>query len=344
MKIVIVGAGAAGTTAAIHLASAGMRVVLTEIPGYEARIETLRAFGILRSHGLLECEALIEYTPVLSQVRKADILLVTTVADAHPRIAECLERSSMHPKAILFYPGNGGSLFLQKWLNAKFTSATKPIVIEANTIPYGCRVRLKEPNAVDVSVLTPCVLYSGSEPTDPDILRIVKTLTPKPVFGGTLASVFLSNPNPLFHTLPCLLNVGWIEKKDSDFRMYEHGVTPSVMRVLQVKDAERKRLLAAVTGVGMSWDDLTGDIRDEDGTIATLHFLECGRRAKFQGPHSLEHRYVTEDTATGLVCLEKLGVLHGVRTPIITSEIDLISVLLAKDFRKLGAVRAALIG
>lgn len=92
----------------------------------------------------------------------------------------------------------------------------------------------------------------------------------------------------------------------------------------------------------MKWGDLRGVV-DVEGSHNEFEFLECGRRGNFRGPDSLEHRYVVEDTAAGLVSWERIGKLVGVETPIISSEINLIGALLHRDFRALGSERANII-
>ena len=342
LHILIIGAGAAGTTIAAHLSANGYRVTLSEVPGFTDRLDKIRAAGKgVRTYGMLRVEGHVAFAEDLSSVKDIDFVVVTTVADGHKTIADMLAPVAGIVRAVVYFPGNLGSLFLLRRLGSQGPS---PLLVEANTIPYGCRISLHDPEVARVSVLTPSVLYSGDPSSVPGLAQMLTILTPSPVFGATAQSALLSNPNPLFHTTPCLLSASRIEL-DQDFRMYEHGVTPGVRALLERKDAERMALLANVDGRGLAWDELRGLVSDPGSTEPPrdLEFLACGRAAGFRGPNTLDHRYLTEDTAAGLVCWERIGELTGVPTPIVSAEITLISALLGEDFRMIGKDRADLL-
>ena len=341
-RIAIVGAGAGGSTLAVHLAQLGLDVVLVELPGFTNRLETIkRAQWRLETYGMLDAHTTVR-TGTWSAIKECDVVFVTTVADAHAKVARLLaDQMCESVKAVVYFPGNAGSLFLESVLKAREISH-KPRLVEANSLPYGCRVDSENPCRLRVSVLTPKLLFSGDADHDPDLWKILTFLSPDSIGGGTVESTFLSNPNPLFHPTPCLLSASRIELADGNFYMYTEGVIPSVLRVLQAKDAERRRLLKAAKGRWMKWGELRG-IVDVEGVHNEFEFLECGRRGNFRGPDSLEHRYIVEDTAAGLVSWERIGQIVKVETPIVSAEITLIGTLLHRNFRALGKERADLI-
>ena len=340
--VLIIGAGAAGTTIAAHLAASGYRVTLSEIPGFTDRLDKIEAAGKgVRTYGMLRAEGSVAFAADLSCVVDVDFVVVSTVADAHKMVADMLAPVVGAVRAVVYFPGNLGSLFLLKRLGER---AQSPMLVETNTIPYGCRISPHDPEVARVTVLTPSVLYSGNPSEVPGLAEMLTVLTPSPVFGGSVLSVLLSNPNPLFHTTPCLLSASRIET-DPDFRMYEHGVTSGVRALLVRKDAERMALLAQVDGRSLAWNELRGLVSEPGSSEPPqdLEFLACGRIAGFKGPLTLDHRYLTEDTAAGLVCWERIGEMTGVRTPIVSAEITLISALLGRDFRAIGLERANLL-
>lgn len=340
--VLIIGAGAAGTTIAAHLSSRGYLVTLSEVPGFIDRLDKIREAGKgVRTYGMLRAEGSVAFAVDLASVSDVDFVVVTTVADAHATVADMLAPVAETVRAVVYFPGNLGSLFLRRKLGL---NAGLSLIVEANTIPYGCRISPHDPEVARVTVLTPSVLYSGDPSEVPGLLEMLRVLTPSPVVGGSILSVLLSNPNPLFHTTPCLLSASRIEL-DPDFRMYEHGVTPGVRALLERKDAERMTLLAEVEGRGLAWNELRGLFSEPGSTESPrdLEFLACGRAAGFKGPNLLEHRYLTEDTAAGLVCWERIGEMTGVPTPIVSAEITLISALLGRDFRALGRERVNLL-
>lgn len=340
MRILIIGAGAAGSTLAVDLSSHGHEVFLTELPRFEARLETIKSKeNVLTLDGMMKKTAVIQ-TSDITIAKMCDYIFIATVADAHPLIPLLLiPRLTKKVKAIVYFPGNLGSLFLKKALEGRFPNLD---LIEANSIPYGCRVDSNAPEKIHVSVLTPNILYSGDPKISSELAEILRELTPEMKLDGCPLSVFLSNPNPLFHTLPCLMNAGRIEFAHGDFYMYKEGVTSAVLLALHAKDEERMKLLTVVPGHGLKWNELRGHvIIDQKET--DLEFLDCGRAGNFKGPEMITHRYITEDTKAGLVCWERIGQLYDIPTPIISAEITLISAMLGQNFRELGRNRADLI-
>lgn len=340
MRIIIIGAGAAGSTLAVDLSSHGHDVFLTELPGFETRLEAIkRGRNELELDGMMQKKATIK-TSDISIVKTCDYIFIATVADAHPLLPSLLiPYLTERVKAVVYFPGNLGSLFLKKAMKGRFPSLA---LVEANSIPYGCRVDPNAPKKIHVSVLTPSVLYSGEPEISHELKEILRQLTPEMKLNGCPLSVFLSNPNPLFHTLPCLMNAGRIEFAQGEFYMYNEGVTPAISLALHAKDKERMKLLAAVPGRGLRWNELRGHVI-VNGTKTDLEFLDCGKTGNFKGPDKITHRYITEDTKAGLVCWERIGQLYGISTPIISAEITLISAMLGKNFRGLGCNRADLI-
>lgn len=340
MRILVIGAGAAGSTLAVDLCSYGHEVFLAELPGFEKRLEIInQGHNILTLDGMMQKKATIKTSDV-SVSGTCDFVFVTTVADAHPLIPSLLiPHLTEHVKAVVYFPGNLGSLFLKKAMDGRLPNLT---LVEANSIPYGCRIDPNTPEIIYVSVLTPSILYSGEPEISHELEEILRQLTPEMKMDGCPLSVFLSNPNPLFHTLPCLMNAGRIEFALGDFYMYKEGVTPSVSLALHAKDKERTELLSAVCGHGLRWDELRGHVMINK--IETdLEFLDCGKAGNFRGPDMITHRYITEDTKAGLVCWERIGQKFNIPTPIISAEITLISAMLGINFRELGKARADLI-
>jgi opine dehydrogenase len=345
VKVLIIGTGAGALALAIDL-SQNNKVVLAEVPGFEHRLALLQRNNcVINADGIHPGTAKVEITTDWSVASECQVIVVVTVADAHEVVANHLVSHLRDGQYVVYMPGNGGSLFLREKLDRLHNQFDQPVeLIEANTIPYGCRILQDAPHTVRVSVLTPLVLFSYMP--NPRMVEPIKTLfapaAPEMRFMGTVTSTLLSNPNPLFHTLPCLLNAGRIEHAAGNFFLYEEGITPSVMHALRKKDQERRAMLNHILGAMLSWNELEGVVSNE-GHLERHPFLTCGLRAHFRGPDNIRHRYISEDTAAGLVTWERVGQKLGVPTPIISSEITLISALLDADFRELGNRRANLV-
>jgi opine dehydrogenase len=136
---------------------------------------------------------------------------------------------------------------------------------------------------------------------------------------------------PLLHPAGCLLNAGRIERSHGEFFMYEEGMTPSVVRVIEALDQERIQIgkhleIDLPTAVDMMVESAYGP----RGTLWESLNGSAGL-TPVKGPPSLDNRYVTEDIPYGLVAWASLGDAVGVDTPVMDGLIELGSVIMGKN-------------
>jgi opine dehydrogenase len=147
----------------------------------------------------------------------------------------------------------------------------------------------------------------------------------------TLIETGFGHLTPLLHPAGCLLNAGRIERSHGEFYMYEEGMTPAVVRVIEALDQERldigQRLgIDLPTGVDMMVESGYGP----RGTLWESLNGSAGL-TPVKGPPSLENRYVTEDIPYGLVAWASIGDAVAVETPMMDALIALGSVIMKKD-------------
>lgn len=345
MKIGMIGAGAGGMAMAFDLSQLDHDVFLFELPGYEALLENLEKNGrVIRVDGMKEGEARVQPSMDWEKLSHCRVIFVVTVAQAHPLVAARLVPFLNPGQTVVYLPGNLGSLYLREALAKQGRIPQEVQMIETNTLPYGVRVDPIDRTRIHIPILTPSLLIGGDDEADQEASDLLKYLCPDSYFS-TLLGVFLSNPNPLFHPLPCLLSASAIEERGVAFDLYRDGMMPSTILCMQKLDRERQSLLEQLNRVewvrGLEWAKYYGLV-SVDGKFRRMHFLECGKAASLGGPAHLAHRYLTEDTQTGLVCWERLGMALGVSVPIISSTITLISSLLGMELRREGAERSEL--
>jgi opine dehydrogenase len=113
--------------------------------------------------------------------------------------------------------------------------------------------------------------------------------------------------------------------------MYEEGMTPSVVRVIEALDQERIQIgkhlgIDLPTGVDMMVESAYGP----RGTLWESLNGSAGL-TPVKGPPSLDNRYVTEDIPYGLVAWASLGDAVGVDTPLMDSLIELGNAIMGKN-------------
>ncbi|MFO8059729.1 MAG: NAD/NADP octopine/nopaline dehydrogenase family protein [Bacillota bacterium] len=143
------------------------------------------------------------------------------------------------------------------------------------------------------------------------------------------------NIGAIFHPAPTLLNAARIETGDT-FGHYCEGVSPSVARVLEEMDRERRNVARAI---GLRVRSAERFLRQAYGVRAHGLYQAMKSNPGYQGipaPSSVEHRYITEDVPTSLVPMASFGDVFGAPTPTIKSIIHLASVMHGVDYWRIG--------
>ena len=195
------------------------------------------------------------------------------------------------------------------------------IVAEVGGLPFA--TRLIAPGKVQTfHIRAVCALAAVPGNKGPLVYEKIKGLYPF-ALKKTVIETGLGHLTPLLHPAGCLLNAGRIERSHGEFYMYEEGMTPSVVRVIEALDQERiqigKRLeIDLPTGVDMMVESAYGP----RGTLWESLNGSAGL-TPVKGPPSLENRYVTEDIPYGLVAWASMGDAVGVETPMMDALIAL---------------------
>ena len=113
---------------------------------------------------------------------------------------------------------------------------------------------------------------------------------------------------------------------------YMEGITPSIARMVEQMDAEKKAIAAAL---GLEILSLTDSIKrsfkiDQDGLYNVLQHNAAYKGVK--SPPQVQHRFVTEDTLSGTVPIAAFGRVLGIATPMTDAAIALASAACGRDF------------
>jgi opine dehydrogenase len=146
----------------------------------------------------------------------------------------------------------------------------------------------------------------------------------------------MGNVGAILHPAPLLFNVGWIETLRTQFLHYYEGITQSVGAFLEQMDQER---IAVARALGVETPSVKQWLDDVYGARGrTLHNAILSNEAyrEIYAPQTIHHRYIYEDTPTGLVPMTSFGRAMGVDTPCLDLIIDLATALCGVDFRAQG--------
>lgn len=335
MKIAVLGSGNGGCAVAAECALQGHDVRIFDFEEFPANIQVIKEKQGIQSTGVLEGFAPVSYAghDISQAVSGAEVVYVVGPSYAHLPMAQAYKPVMEKGQQVIICPGtNGGALIFKRALGLAY-SDPDIIVSETSTLPYACRIM--SPGTVRVFHKVEGALFFASLPASKteEAFSSYTAVYPKSQRGKNVIQTILQNGNNVIHPAVSLLNVGRIESP-GDFLFYEEGVTPAAGRLMEAVDKER---MAIARGFGLEIlpEPETGY---QQGYMLEKNYTTGYSKAPgFKGINAqtqIDYRYFNEDVGYGLVLLEDMAKVVGVKTPVITSIITVVSVLLETNFHQ----------
>lgn len=330
----VIGAGNGGIAMAGYLAMIGYKVNLYNrtlgkiLPLMKDRIIYLT--GEENGWGVLN-----KITDNIEEaINGVDIIMVTVPAMGHNSMANEMAPYLKDGQIIVLNPGRtGGALEVYETLLRK-RRKNNVVVAEAQTFIYAARSTAF--NHAHIFKSKKEVTLAAIPATRTDyILELLNDAYPQFIPAKDVLETSINNYGAIFHPAPTLLNSGHIER-GAPFEYYTEGITPSIGNYLEKIDRERMEL---------------GRILQVDTISATEWLLETyGAKGQsiyeaiqnnpaykgLQAPQGLHIRYIYEDVPYSLVPMESMAHSLGIKTPAISSIINVAQLMTNRDFRKEG--------
>ena len=267
-------------------------------------------------------------------INDADIIMVTTPALGHYSIAKEMAPYLKDGQIIVLNPGRtGGALEVYETL-LKTRKRNNIIVAEAQTFIYAAR---SNPiNNAHIFKSKKEVSLAAIPATKTDyVLKLINEAYPQFISAKDVLETSINNYGAIFHPAPTLLNSGHIER-GSPFEYYIEGITPSIGNFLEKMDRERMelgRLLQVNTISAVQW------LYESYGVKGSTIYEAIQKNQGYKGllaPQGLYTRYIYEDIPCSLVPMESMANLFGMKTPAISSIINIAQIMANRDFRSEG--------
>jgi len=338
VDIAIIGAGPGGLRLAAHLGLAGHRLRLNDIQD--------APLAVVRERGGLDVEQLdgtpwgfarveLATTDLRATVEGAEILIVVSGGNTHPVVARTLAPLLRDGQLVLLIQGNtGGALVVRRELDRADCRAAIDLA-EMDCYPYAMR----RPGPTRLRRTTEkrwLQIAAFPAKKTPAAFARLRTLFPQAVAAADVLHTSFTNMNAMLHVANCVSNAARIERGDGHL-FYGEGVTPAVARLYEAIDTERvavARALGADVPSLPDWFERVYGVREATlvGTIQKLSYNTDGAYVDNKAARTLDHKYVTEDTPTGLMPISALGTTAGVPTPAIDALVKIAQTLLGRDF------------
>ncbi len=336
LRFAILGAGAGGQSMAGILSSQGYSVRLFD--KNEEKLNGLHALGdTITVTGKIECQGKPELitNDFDAAVRDVDVYMVTTTTDAHEEMAHKLVPYLRDGQIIMLNPGHvGGALLVSNIIRNVHQCKAAVVIAEAGDLMYACR--LYENGKPFQSGLKTTVKVATVPASDVSVvIERLQPIFPNLKAVNNILETGFEGGGAMLHPLPSLMNVNKMDL-GQPYDYYLEGITPSIARMTSVMDKER---LAVCEALGLHAESLVHDLQrmyklTQDDLYDLLQHNEAYRGIK--NPTTLTHRFIAEDTLSGLVPLASVGKMLGVPTPMMDAIIEIGSAICERDFASEG--------
>lgn len=339
-RFAVMGAGHGGTAMAAHLTLLGYSVRLYNRSA--DRLDAIRAQGGIQlmgpgikeeHHGFATLERVT--TDAGEAVEGADLVMVVVPADGHSTIAEQCAPHLTASQAVVLHPGRTGGALEFRHVLQSHGGCVDTVVAEAQTLIYAARCN-NPGQATIYGVKSSVPVAAIPAHRTPEVVRKLRTAYPQFVPGDNVMKTSLDNIGAIFHPAITVLNAARIEATRGEFDYYTEGVTPSTARILETMDAERVSVAEEMGFRAMSareWLYVAYSAAGPD--LFTAMMANPGYNG-IRAPHTIHHRYITEDVPMSLVPIASLGELLGVPTPTIREIVHLAGLLHGCDYWQTG--------
>lgn len=334
MKIAVIGAGNGGQAISGYLAMQGYEVALYDI--VVDKINELKKLGGVKLEGRINGFGQIGCitTNISEAVKDAEIIMVTTIANAHKAVAQSLAPYIESSQVIILNPGRtcGALVFKQALIEAG--CKTRFYLAEAQTLVYACRI--VQNGTVNIIGVKDEVLLSALPSADTDyVLSKINPLYPSFMKTTNVLRTSLENIGAIFHPCVLLFNAATIERNEV-FWFYR-DMTEQIASFIERFDEER---LAVGKAYGI---DLLGvndwikfAYKDTIGETLCERMRNNPAYHDIKSPSTIFTRQLTEDIPTGVLPIMELGRVAGVDTPLFESMIHICEALLGQDLHTNG--------
>jgi len=336
MKVAVMGGGNGSHTIAADLALKGLTVNMFEMEQFAGRMRKVFETREIEMSGVAGAgigRLNIVTTDISEAVEDVEVVFIPLPGFTIATYAKLLAPHLTEDQIVVIMPGTLAALEFRKTLRSNGNH--KNIVIgETGGLPFA--TRLIAPAVVKTfHIRSVCGLATIPGNMGSIVYSKIKELYSFDL-KKTVVETGLGHLTPLLHPAGSLLNAGRIERSHGEFYMYEEGMSPSVVRVMESLDKERLEIgeklgIQLPTGVDMMVESGYGP----RGTLWESLNGSAGL-TPVKGPDSLENRYVTEDIPYGLVAWAALGDAVGVDTPIMDAFIEIGNAIMGKNCREEG--------
>ena len=328
IRIAVLGAGRGGPVMAADLTLKGFQVNLFDLPQFEKNLSGIQERGGIEVTGILE--DFVKPNKVTTNIKEAiedvDLIMITSAAMGHKAHIEACSPYLKNGQIIVVHTGYFSALRFANTIKETMKDVT---IAEYTLLPYVCR-RIGPSTVIldGIKQELPVAAYPARKTEK--VVSVLKDIYSQTVPANSVLETSFNNLNPIFHPAITLLNTGHAEQTKGDFLFYGYGATPSVGKIIDAIDEER-RAVAKSLGLNIpsaiEWMIKYYGKYGAKGESAYEIFQDCEAHKTVRYPMDSIATFslFAEDLPYGLVPIVSLGGMFNIPTPTIKSIVELSS-------------------
>lgn len=345
LHLTVCGAGGAGMAIAADTALKGLDVTLFELPGLDDKTDSARGRGGIEvtadsetTAGTTGFAALARVTTDAAEaVAGADVIMITVPAMYHDVFMDAIAGHLTDGQLVLFNTGYWASLRQTRRLGDRLADVT---LAESNIMPYICQRR---GDAINIGRFKRhfCVAAFPGE-RSPAVFEVVRRIYSQYDPASTVLDTNIAAAgNPPIHVTLTIPIAGFYFDRYMGGKFYQDATLPGA-RLVDAFDAERERL-ARHLGSDLYESQFDFDRRSYlyDGADIS-EALRSSPHADWFATAAYLEQVCSEDVIYAFVPMVRLATALGVDLPVTRAMVDIMGVMLGRDYWAEGLDLAAL--
>ena len=326
MKFAILGAGNTGKAYSAFLSHRGHQVLLYDRS--QERLAPIQARGISAT-GVVEGRFPVPVTTQLEDCGDSDVILVCTVAAGHRPLAAGL-RGVLRPGQIILVTNCcWGAVEFDMELGAEAERKGCPI---GETGGQLILCSSPAPDAVYLKTVKKSMGLACVRPEDTaGVLERLAPVFPQLCPAANVLETGFEGAGAMLHPIPSLMNINKMDLGQS-YDYYMEGITPHIADIISACDKERVAVCRALGVDALALGDMlvkTYKLEPKDSLYDLIQSIESYRALR--NPTNTKHRFIVEDTMSGLVPLASVGHALGIPTPMMDAFVNIASAVCSRD-------------
>lgn len=263
----------------------------------------------------------------------SEVIFVATITSAYAEIATRLapHLTNKH-KIILFSSKLCGTLLFEE--SIKQAAGVVPDVIETDAL-FAARVKEAE-NSIWIRGFKKWTLFSSrTQSKTKQDAETLKQFFPKLSPATNIIQRGLTDFGAVAHAPIALANMNLISRQ-TPFNFYYEGMTEETIRLLEAVEHEFRLIAEAYGSELIEMKELLNQYYGCDTATLYSAMTSVPNYRHSQGPSTLQHRFLHEDICSSLVPARQLSSLASVKTPMLDSLVNMVSILTRRDLEKEG--------